>query len=204
MFECSSSIIRSRCLPATECNKPGTHPSGSPVTASAIRWLWIMISRSPRTEHGLFFLSESRGWLAKERPFKSLSRARLGNNVSCESGWLQHGHVCMCAIRARMHSKQKVWPHMLEKALTYISLQIGHTWSSVRSEAILDNALLLHVDYLMVARIHHSRKPITLLPNEGFRELFGVVPSHQLLRSYLASSNITYVSFEGIINEAYE
>lgn len=110
----------------------------------------------------------------------------------------------MCAIRARMHSKQKVWPHMLEKALTYISLQIGHTWSSVRSEAILDNTLLLHVDYLMVARIHHSRKPITLLLNEGFRELFGAVPSHQLLRSYLASSNITYVSFEGIINEAYE
>ena len=102
---------------------------------------------------------------------------------------------------------------MLEKALTYISLQIGHAWSSDRSEAIFDNTLLLHVDYLMVARIHHSRKPITLLLNEGFRELFGAVPSHQLLRSYLASSNITYVrklrrntyvSFEGIINEAYE
>lgn len=71
---------------------------------------------------------------------------------------------------------------MLEKALTYISLQIGHAWSSVRSEAILHNTLLLHVDYLMVARMHHSRKPITLLLNEGLRELFGAVPS-QLLRS---------------------
>jgi hypothetical protein len=51
---------------------------------------------------------ESGGWLAKERPFKSLSRARFGNSVSCESGRLQHGHVCMCARRPWMHSKQNV------------------------------------------------------------------------------------------------
>jgi hypothetical protein len=80
---------------------------------------------------------ESGGWLAKERPFKSLSRARFGNSVSCESGRLQHGHVCMCARRPWMHSKQNVWPHMLEKALTYVSLQIGQAWLSVRTEPIL-------------------------------------------------------------------
>ena len=161
-----------------------------------------MISRSPRTEYGLFFLSESRGWLAKERPFKSLSRARLGNNVSCESGCLQHGHVCMCAIRARMHSKQKVWPHMLEKALTYISLQIGHAWSSDRSEAIFDNTLLLHVDYRMVARIHHSRKPISLLLNEGFRDLFGAVPSSVIFfeRAYLLTNTFHRKNHFTIIN----